>query len=360
MISIVYCTKEHNQKHIDHLKKIGGHPKVEVIEYINKGEGLTKFYNKGLKESKFDIVVFCHDDIIVESKQVARKLIRHYENNDHGILGVAGTKELSTTGRWWDNRKTMYGRVWHTHEGKKSLTKYSPSQDKRIEDVVIVDGVFFSVMKSRLKKKFSKYVKGFHFYDIDFCFNNFLKGVKVGVHTDISINHMSIGITNDEWEINRAEFAERFKDNLPVKIDRKFTGKEKFKILIGGDSILEVLPLAIKLSAIGHSVTITSQISDEAKLLRQKGIKFFPINEPLGFKMGDGKWALKGANGENIPSEPKKLYKIGIVDFDILHVNDGEVKNYLLRLYPEVACPNEFIGGTPIEEIIDEYKKVLV
>jgi len=359
MISIVYCTREHNQKHIDHLKKVGGHPKVEVIEYINKGEGLTKFYNKGLKESKFDVVIFCHDDITIESKQIARKLIRHYDNNDHGILGVAGTKELSSTGRWWDNRKTMYGRVWHTHNGIKSLTKYSESQDKRIEEVVIVDGVFFSVMKSRLKQTFNKDVKDFHFYDIDFCFNNFLKGVKIGVHTDISINHMSIGITNDEWEANRAEFAERFKDKLPVKINREFSGNEKFKILIGGDSIQEVLPLAKKLSNLNHYVTITSQMSDDARFLRQNGIKFFPLDEPLGFKLGDGKWGLKNNNGEMVPSEPKKLYKTGLVDFDILHVNDGQVKDHLLKLYPEITCPNNFVGGVPVEEIIDEYKKVL-
>ena len=47
MISIVYCTKEHNQKHIDHLKKVCGNPKVEIIEYVNKGEGLTKYYKRG-------------------------------------------------------------------------------------------------------------------------------------------------------------------------------------------------------------------------------------------------------------------------------------------------------------------------
>ena len=46
MISVIYCTREHNQKHIDHLKKMAGHPKVEVIEYINKGEGLKKYFNK--------------------------------------------------------------------------------------------------------------------------------------------------------------------------------------------------------------------------------------------------------------------------------------------------------------------------
>ena len=43
MISIVYCTREGNKKHYEHLTKVAGNPKVEVIEYINNGESLTKF-----------------------------------------------------------------------------------------------------------------------------------------------------------------------------------------------------------------------------------------------------------------------------------------------------------------------------
>jgi hypothetical protein len=58
MISIVYCTREHNQKHIDHLKKMAGHPKVQVIEYINNGVSLTKAYNELLEQAEYDIVVF--------------------------------------------------------------------------------------------------------------------------------------------------------------------------------------------------------------------------------------------------------------------------------------------------------------
>jgi len=93
MISIVYCTKEHKPEHIEHLKKVCGNPKVEVIEYINKGEGLTKYYQKGLKEAKNDIIVFCHDDIIIETKQIAKKITRLFDKNpEYGIIGVAGTK----------------------------------------------------------------------------------------------------------------------------------------------------------------------------------------------------------------------------------------------------------------------------
>ena len=99
MISIVYCTKEHNQKHIDHLKKVCGNPKVEIIEYVNKGEGLTKYYKRGLVETKHDIVVFCHDDIIIKTKQIATKLTKLYNNNpEYGILGVAGSKYMPESG----------------------------------------------------------------------------------------------------------------------------------------------------------------------------------------------------------------------------------------------------------------------
>ena len=211
MISIVYCTREHNQGHIDHLKKTAGHPKVEVIEYVNKGESLTKFYNKGLAEAKFDIVVFLHDDITIKTKQWAKKLTKHYDKTDYGILGVAGTKNLPESGRWWENMRTVYGRVWHTHEGKEFLSKYSPDQGTNLEDVVAVDGVFFSVMKSRLKVNFDETVEGFHFYDIDFCLRNLINGVNIGVHTNIVINHMSIGETNEQWEENRKIFVEKNK-----------------------------------------------------------------------------------------------------------------------------------------------------
>ena len=74
MISVVYCTRETNPKHIEHLVKTSGlHKHIEVIEIINNGESLTSAYNRGYDKSKNNIVVFCHDDIIVETKQWGKK-----------------------------------------------------------------------------------------------------------------------------------------------------------------------------------------------------------------------------------------------------------------------------------------------
>jgi glycosyltransferase involved in cell wall biosynthesis len=362
MISVVYCTKEHKPEHIEHLKKACGNPKVEIIEYVNKGEGLTKFYDKAIKEAKNDIIVFCHDDITIETKQIAKKITKLFDKNpEYGILGVAGTKYMSETGRWWDDKKKMYGRVAHTHEGKTWLSKYSDDLGNDVEETVIVDGVFFSVHRGRIKEQFDLKVTGFHFYEVDFCFRNYLAGVKIGVHTNVRVNHQSIGATNQEWEDNRVAFADKFKDDLPVKIDRVFKGNERFKVLLGSPNIEESLELVTKLKKMNYNVTVVSPVleNDESnfKRLMLKGAKFAPINQPPGFKVGDGQWGLNGPNGP-VASEPNKLYRVGEVDFDLLHVDNAEVANHLTKFYPELPSVTLTKDSTT-EEIIDKYQTVL-
>ena len=343
MISIVYCTKEHNQKHIDHLKKVCGNPKVEIIEYVNKGEGLTKYYKRGLVETKHDIVVFCHDDIIIKTKQIATKLTKLYNNNpEYGILGVAGSKYMPESGRWWDKRNKMYGRVSHPHQGKTWLSAYSEDQGNELEETVIVDGVFFSVHKGRIKEDFDLGVNGFHFYDVDFCFRNHLAGVKVGVHTNIKITHLSIGETNDEWENNRVVFADKFKSDLPLTIKKTFRNNQKIKVLIGclsfanlTGSEMYVFELAKELIKQGCDVSICSSIGNPlAKRAIALGIKLYNTQEPPGFKLGDGQWTLNTPQGQ-ITSEQGRLYKIAEVNFDVLHLNHKPITEHLLKLYPD-------------------------
>ena len=343
MISIVYCTREENKKHSEHLLKACGNPNVEIIEYVNKGESLTKFYNRALNETKHDIVVFVHDDVIIETKQIANKIVRMFDNNpEYGIIGVAGTKYMSETGRWWDNPKSMYGRVAHTHEGKTWLSEYSPDQNKRIEETVIVDGVFFVANKNRIKKNFDESVEGFHFYDVDFCFQNHLEGVKIGVTTEIRVNHMSIGMTNDQWELNRQKFAEKYKDNLPVRLNETFEHR-KLKVLMGCLSFSELtgselsnLETAKGLSKNGCDVTVVSaNISENFRnICKRHGIKVYRMDEPPHYKLGDGNWLINTPEGPR-PSQPNILYRVNNETFDIIHANHTPITERLLQLYPE-------------------------
>ncbi len=224
MITVVYCTKESKPQHREHIIKTSGIDKtIEVIEIINNGEGLTRPYNRGLQQAKYDIIVYMHNDVIIETDNWGKKILKHFEENpEYGILGLAGTTDIPESGKWWEDRSKMVGIVNHKHEGKKWESKYSMSRGSELNDVVIVDGLFFAIHKDRIKNTFNENFTGFHFYEVDFVFSNYLKGVKVGVMFDVRVTHLSIGMTNEEWEKSRLQFAEIYKENLPQKLVPEF------------------------------------------------------------------------------------------------------------------------------------------
>jgi hypothetical protein len=102
MISVVYSTRKDNPEYIEQIKKTCGIHNVDVIQIVNDGEmSLPQAYNKGLNMAKNDIVVFCHDDLIFETKSWGQKLQKLFNKNpEYGILGIAGTTDL-LDGRWW-------------------------------------------------------------------------------------------------------------------------------------------------------------------------------------------------------------------------------------------------------------------
>ena len=206
---------------------------------------------------------------ILKKRDGVEKIIKHFKKcPNYGILGVAGSTKLPKSGMWWENKKTMKGIVNHEHEGKKWESKYSKSTGNDVEDVVLVDGLFMVLNKKNLKSNFNEEVKGFHMYDVDFCFNNFIEDVKIGVVYDIRITHYSIGQTNTEWEKNRAIFSEKNKDKLPIKIDRNLDLNSPIKVLISSlffktftGSEMYVYELSKELIKLNCDVTVLSDIN---------------------------------------------------------------------------------------------------
>ena len=220
VVSVVISTKKIDSTYYDHIKRMFSHPNTEILMYENDGEmSLTQVYNKGLKESVNDIVVFMHDDLILETSNMTPKIVKLFEKHpDYGIIGIAGTDKL-TSGMWWQNRENMFGVVGHIHEGKRHVNHYSKGVfNDVLKDVVIVDGLFFIVRKSLLKKEFNEQFEGFHFYDISFCVENQFEGVKIGLTTKFGVTHKSVGITNKQWEKNKLLFEALFEKRLPLTI----------------------------------------------------------------------------------------------------------------------------------------------
>ena len=218
-LSVVFSTKKIDSSYIESIKKSAGVHKIEILPYENPGKySLTEIYNMGLTDSTNDVVVFCHDDLKFDTKNWGRRLLKHFTKSEYGILGVAGCRYLPKSGKWWEISSEMMGQVYHEHEGKRWLSTYNPKFGANILPSVLVDGLFFGVSKKFLKKSFDETVTGFHFYDLNFCIQNYIEGVKIGVISNIDITHLSIGQTNEEWEKNRIGFSEKYKSDLPLMV----------------------------------------------------------------------------------------------------------------------------------------------
>jgi hypothetical protein len=345
MITIGYSTRNSNPEFQEYLKKSCGNPKIQVIEKVNNGEkNLSQVYNEIISESQNDIVVLCHDDIYFDTKNWGEKLKKIFDRNpEYSIVGVAGSTFLPKSGMWWEDRSKMIGIVNHEHEGKKWESKYSDSLQNNVKEVVIVDGLFISFDKNKIESLFDELVPGFHFYDVNFCFNNFTNNCKIGVITNIRITHKSIGMTNEQWEKNRLLFSEKNNDLLPVKI--KINDNDKIKVLIGclffkefTGSEMYVYELSKNLIKQNVDVSVVAYETEGplSNIAKSEGIKVFNITNPPGFKLGDGVWRLNTPNG-SIISEKNKFYKIGEEHFDIIHYQHHPVVNILNNLYPNVS-----------------------
>jgi len=342
LITVGYSTRKHNLEFIEYLKKSSGFKKINVIEKVNNGEkSLSQVYNEILEESQTDIVVLCHDDIYFDTASWYSKIVKHFEKSDFGILGVAGTTSLTNSGRWWDEKRKMVGIVNHEHEGKKWESRYSESFENGICETLIVDGLFIVLHKKRIKKNFDESVNGFHFYDVTFSFSNHLEGVKIGVITNIRITHKSIGMTNEKWDENRIIFADKFKENLPIRLP--FNEDRKLKVLLSclffktfTGSELYVYELAKNLIKLNCDVTVLSEIGGPlTDMAKKDGIKVVSFSEPPGYKMGDGKWGFNTPQGFQ-PSELNNMYRVSDVNFDIVHVQHKPVAERIFQMYPEI------------------------
>ena len=345
MITIGFSTRKIDNSFVELLKKSCGVPNPQIIPIENEGKySLPEAYNMILEQATNDVVVLCHDDIYFDSKNWGSKLLNHFKrNSDYGILGLAGSTQLPSSAKWWEDFSKMKGIVNHENGGKKWESKYSTSLGNQIDDVVLVDGLFIVLNTKNIKQKFNEEIKGFHFYDVDFSFRNFIEDVKIGVIYDVRVTHKSIGETNDQWEQNRIVFAEKHKEILPVKIKRNLTIDSPIKVLLSSlffktftGSEMYVYELARGLKKLNCDVTVLSDIEGPlSKLANQQGIKTLPFSNPPGFKLGDGKWGFNTPEGFK-PSQPNMMYKMSEVNFDIAHVQHNPISQRICDMYPNL------------------------
>lgn len=216
-----YSTRKKNEKTYNKILKSCKN-NVKIHEFENEGtHSLTQCYNFALSLCETEgeeILILAHDDIELEYGW-DEKIQQIFDNTDYGIIGVAGSTSLSNNAVWWENRTDLSGIVSHQkmvdNKPVKYDTRFSEPQNF-VMNVCVVDGVFIAIKVNRIKHKFNEKITGFHFYDISFCVDNFLAGVKIGVTTEFKIHHLSIGQLTPEWHLNKTIFLKEYGDALPV------------------------------------------------------------------------------------------------------------------------------------------------
>ena len=335
-IHVVYSSHLSDEENITFSNHIAETIGVEhyIHCYPNFNEySLSEVYNLALKEYYDDIIedndsifIFCHNDIIFDNKDWGKKLLYKFNNYSYDIIGVAGSTFMPNNGMWWHDRSKMVGIVNHEQVGKKWASEYS-NKFIGIKSTIIVDGVFMAVNPDTIENRFDESYKGFHFYDIAFCFPNYLDGCNIGVVTDLRITHKSVGETNKEWEDNRKQFAEQYEDYLPLK----HVSEHKLKVLLCCQffknytgSEVSNYELGRELKKQGCDVTIISSVIGEPMFSKAKraGIKVFSINNPPNFRQVQG--SLTFFKNE--------------MDFDIIHINHKPIGTNILGMYPNTPA----------------------
>ncbi len=238
MISIIVCHR--NEFNLSKLKKslektVGMPYELVVIDNKENKHSLCSAYNEGVKQAKFDYVVFMHEDIRFITKNWGQIVIDLLKKND--VVGVAGTNYLADSGIWWAPRasKFLKGHIanWEGKNIKKTI--FSEDDGK----VVVLDGVFIATKKKIAEEiKFDeKTFDGFHFYEIDWTLR-VSKKYRLLATTKILILHESIGDVrkNDDWKKYREKFIEKHKSILPYAITNEIPNQdylEKTKEIIG-------------------------------------------------------------------------------------------------------------------------------
>lgn len=219
MITIGYCTREIKQDFIETIKNTCGIDNPEIIPVLNNGDkSLTSVYNEIIRKASNDIICLIHDDLEFLSNNWGNTLINLLNNSDFGIIGVAGSSYFDATAAWWTYIGCTYGQVWHCKpNGQKYLTTFSEKFPlNTIKQTVCLDGIFIGFDRTKIKSTFNESIQGFHFYDIDFTIHNHLEGVKIGVTTDITLFHKSVGAISTNWQENKNQFNSIYNKNYPI------------------------------------------------------------------------------------------------------------------------------------------------
>lgn len=190
----------------------------ELLLFENNATGLATLYNAAIEQAASSpaILVFVHDDVSIQDFFWTERIREALAQFD--IVGLAGNRRRSplqpawafaTRDFKWDSPEYLSGTVGH---GKgfpcDEVTYFGPSG----AECKLLDGLMLIADSARLigaGVRFDEQFE-FHFYDMDFCRQAELKGLRMGTWP-ISVVHESAGAFNTPpWRVAYDRYLRKY------------------------------------------------------------------------------------------------------------------------------------------------------
>ena len=222
MISIIICSVNpllFSRISAQYSQLLGAEP-FEIIG-IHDANGICEGYNRGLAQSKGDLVIFSHDDIEIWTPDFLPRLRKHMQRFD--IVGVAGTNCL--IGPAWGAAFQPYtfGLVTHPCVGEFQVSFFGGYR-RAMTDMQALDGLFLAFRRAVIERLGwdADTFQGFHCYDVDCTYRAFRAGCKLGVALDLPIFHQSGGNYDTTWQAHADRFMAKHGAHLETLPPRSY------------------------------------------------------------------------------------------------------------------------------------------
>lgn len=231
MISIIICsrTSEISPQLFKNIEETIG-VIYELIVIHNPGiMGISKAYNLGASQTKYDNLLFLHEDVMFLNEKWGKCLSDLLADENFGVIGIAGSDYIPNcpTG-WYNAGKNNYLNI-EQFDGKSKFLK--SSRTKENERAYLLDGVFLSMRRHWWNSlKFNEKISGFHGYDTDLTARSahFKDNM---VTNQVIISHYSLGKADKNWFINLLKIRKYYKSPSNQKVNVKLEIKNYYQFL---------------------------------------------------------------------------------------------------------------------------------
>jgi hypothetical protein len=182
---------------------------------IHDARSLNDGYRRGLARSRGELVVLCHDDIGILTRQFATRLRERLANHD--LIGVAGSDRLAGPKWFWSGPPHTASWVCQPHGTGWLLGLLGPHAPV-VEKAQALDGLFLAGRRDALLELGfdAETFDGFHFYDLDLSWRAHRAGLRCAVALDLLLWHASGGDFASSWQHYAQRFAEKFPELAAV------------------------------------------------------------------------------------------------------------------------------------------------